>query len=588
MPPSRAAQRFSNSSQHERQTQKSCANGRGTIAVLFTGKATCAGGGVHWVVRIALTIGTWIRAGARLTFANPARFDYANARTAVAARGIAVITTFDGCNHTVAAFSVLTNRRRTTTRPAVFHDAGRIAPVAVFLIAVVALFITSDKPVTTFGCAHHAITVIPIVACARKGTGRIGARGMLVAIVCSRGAFVDIGTRHAIAFVTRPAAAIERSRRIGTRGVGIAVIGAQNAFVDIRAGDAVTFVSRVARAIKGPGVVHASGIGIAIMRAQNAFVDVAARHAIAIVPGIACAIEVPRRIRTGCIDVAIVGVLDAFVNIGARDAVAFITRQTHAGKRSRHVHAIGIRVAIVGFRVAFIDISARHTHIHAFITRLHHTRSGAAIATGGISVVAQFAHFDEAVATYRNRPASHCTTRRVRACASITRVIGARVAVIAVHVRHTHGRTNGYAGHRQIELTTSGHRIAAHANPFRGESKGQTKTRQINGNRSECFSSATRSCRKRKFFIDAPDIKRCPRSRRSFDRNRRSVRGKSCIEYDEVHTRIVDNRRIAKKEFHVVAGRAFDVRCADCGRMPNDILRTRATAHGIRITVTRL
>lgn len=172
----------------------------------------------------------------------------------------------------------MTNRRRSATCPAFFREARGVTAIARRRIAVVARLVSCDKPITTFGGAHDAIAVKPIVTRARERSWRIRTCRLLVAIVRGFFAFINVRAQNPIAFVTHIARTRERSRCICARRMSIAIIGVQQAFVNVRTRNAVAFITNVAFTGERAWRIDTSRVIATIVRFEVTFVDIRTLH----------------------------------------------------------------------------------------------------------------------------------------------------------------------------------------------------------------------------------------------------------------------------------------------------------------------
>lgn len=286
-------------------------------------------------------------------------FDSASCRTTIAGIGVAIVTRLAGDDHAVAANGGTDESGSRITRIAGTH----IGP---WRIAARCVNITGGRTIGAFidVRAHHAITRVPGVACARKRAWSVRTVGIDVAVARSQLTFVDVGTGDSIAHITDVALAGEGSRHIRAARIRIAIIGAERTFIDVGAGYAITRIPAIAGAGERTRNVRARRIHVAIVDVQQAFVDILTHHAVAHESRIARASKRPCRVGTGRIHVAIVRAERAFIDVSTGKTIAHESRFAGAYVRTGNVRAVCIRIAVVCAEHAFVHVGTRGAIAH--------------------------------------------------------------------------------------------------------------------------------------------------------------------------------------------------------------------------------
>lgn len=183
----------------------------------------------------------------------------------------------------------------------------------------------------------------------------VGAVGVDIAVVCPKGALVNVIARcHAVTGEPDPTGAVEATRCVDAGGVGKAVVCAQLALVHVCTCGAIPSKPAVARAVKSSDRVGALGIAVAPADKRNALVHVVTVCAVSSVSNVTRAVEPPSSVGALGIGVTPADAKLAFVHIcvqagiGARGEL-FVLQNRRAFMRTLNfkLHDIFCTVAIV-------------------------------------------------------------------------------------------------------------------------------------------------------------------------------------------------------------------------------------------------
>ena len=190
----------------------------------------------------------------------------------------------------------------------------------------------------------------------------IFADGGLGAVVLARLTLVDIGTRDAISFIspsavgTRVTLAVKRTGQVCTDRIVVTVVQSLGAFINIYTRSSIPAESVFTGTLKASGHVCTVGVIVTVVRFQNTLVIVRAIESVSGKSGVASAFEGSLCICAFCVRVARVS--QTLIYIFTSVSVAQESDITGAGIRSGLVGALCVCVTVI-FPFALVNILAQ-------------------------------------------------------------------------------------------------------------------------------------------------------------------------------------------------------------------------------------